>query len=231
MVRRVFFSFHYTRDVWRASQVRNRWVTKKDTETTGYVDAAEWEEVKQDGEEAIKSWIDEQLYGTSVTVVLIGRETADRKYVKYEIAQSIRRGNGIVGIKIHDLKNRNRKQDVSGSNPLDEFVVEGPNGVTKLTDIFRTYDWNLDNGRDNIGIWVEEARQRADCLSPQERQSVRERETRGLGISRNTAVGAAALGLLMWWTKKRNRSSKSSLNAVNEPQWKSRNTRSNDEIW
>lgn len=28
MARRVFFSFHYERDIWRANQVRNRWITK-----------------------------------------------------------------------------------------------------------------------------------------------------------------------------------------------------------
>ncbi len=39
MARRVFFSFHYERDVWRAGQVRNSWVTK-DREEAGFWDAA-----------------------------------------------------------------------------------------------------------------------------------------------------------------------------------------------
>ncbi|WP_132282769.1 TIR domain-containing protein [Natranaerovirga hydrolytica] len=36
----------------------------------------------------MKEWIDEQLKGTFVTVILIGNETADRKYVQYEIKKS-----------------------------------------------------------------------------------------------------------------------------------------------
>lgn len=85
MARRVFFSFHYERDIWRASQIRNSWVTKPDRKTAGFWDAASWEEVKKKGEDAILRWIDNQLNGTSVTVVLIGAETSERKYVGYEI--------------------------------------------------------------------------------------------------------------------------------------------------
>jgi hypothetical protein len=88
MATRVFFSFHYERDIWRASQIRNSWVTKPDREAAGFWDAAAWEEVKKKGEEAIKRWIDKQLGGTSVTVVFIGAETSERKYVQYEINQS-----------------------------------------------------------------------------------------------------------------------------------------------
>lgn len=47
MARKVFFSFHYERDVWRAAQVRNSWVTKPDRETAGFWDSASWEEVKK----------------------------------------------------------------------------------------------------------------------------------------------------------------------------------------
>jgi hypothetical protein len=54
MARRVFFSFHYERDIWRASQIRNSWVTKPDREYAGFWDAASWEEVKKKGDEAIK---------------------------------------------------------------------------------------------------------------------------------------------------------------------------------
>jgi hypothetical protein len=47
------------------------WVTK-DRESAGFWDAAAWEEVKKKGNDAIEKWIDDQLKGTSVTVVLIG---------------------------------------------------------------------------------------------------------------------------------------------------------------
>lgn len=82
MTRRAFFSFHYKNDVWRANQVRNSWVTQG-KEAAGFIDSAEFEKIKGKGkgDNAVEDWIDEQLKGTSVTVVLIGSETSNRKYV------------------------------------------------------------------------------------------------------------------------------------------------------
>ena len=104
MARRVVFSFHCETDIQRASQVRNSWVTKPDREAAGFWDAAAWEEVKKKGEEAIKRWIDKQLEGTSVTVILIGAETSERRYIQYEINQSWNKGNGLIGAYVHNLK-------------------------------------------------------------------------------------------------------------------------------
>ena len=58
MARRVFFSFHYERDIWRANQVRNSWVTQPDRESAGFFDASLWEEAKRKGDAAIKKMID-----------------------------------------------------------------------------------------------------------------------------------------------------------------------------
>lgn len=92
MARRVFFSFHYERDAVRAGQVRNSNVVKdRSINTSDFIDAAKWEEIKRGGNVAIKKWIENQLNGTSVTVVLIGYETHTRKYVGYEIEQSYKR--------------------------------------------------------------------------------------------------------------------------------------------
>lgn len=159
MVRRVFFSFHYERDHWRTNPVRNSWVPKDDHEAAGFIDAAEWEEIKQDGEAAIERWIDQQLNGTSVTVVLIGHETYNRDWVNREIEKSYERGNGLVGIHIHRIEDNNGRRDSKGQNPLDKWYVE-ENGRRKyFSDIFNTYDWKRDNGYENIGDWVEKAAQ------------------------------------------------------------------------
>jgi MTH538 TIR-like domain (DUF1863) len=92
MARRVFFSFHYERDIWRASVVRNSWKMKPDREAAGFFDASIWEKAKTQGKAAIEKMIDEALVGTSVTAVLIGNQTASRGYVKYEIEQSVAQG-------------------------------------------------------------------------------------------------------------------------------------------
>jgi len=156
MARRAFFSFHYERDVWRAGQVRNSWVTK-DRESAGFWDAAAWEEVKKRGDGAIEKWIDDQLAGTSVTVVLIGAETASRPYVGYEIKASHNKGNGMLGIYIHNLKDTNARTDVKGANPFANWHIEREGRKTLLSDLYPTYDWVNEDGRANMGAWIEAA--------------------------------------------------------------------------
>lgn len=157
MARRTFFSFHYERDVWRVGQVRNCWVTKPNIEEAGYIDKAGWESIEREGEEAIKRWIATQLDGTSVTVVLIGAETSTRRWVGYEIDQSYRRGNGMLGIYIHNVKDQNRLTDTKGGNPFDKWYIEQNGQKTYFSQLYPTYDWVDDNGYDNIGDWIEKA--------------------------------------------------------------------------
>ncbi|ABC01483.1 TIR domain-containing protein [Mycoplasma capricolum] len=150
MARKVFFSFHFENDVWRANQVRNSWVTQG-TQAAGYIDAAEFEEIKRSGDRAVKKWIDEQLFGTSVTVVLIGSETLDRPYVRYEIEESIKRGNAIIGIAIGDLLDQNKKTSFS---KISSYAI---NGKSFLDIANGFYNYKRDDGYSNMGIWIENA--------------------------------------------------------------------------
>jgi hypothetical protein len=157
MARRTFFSFHYERDGWRAGQVRNSWVTK-DREDAGFWDKAQWEEVKKKGDDAIHKWIDDQLSGTSVTVVLIGAETSARTYVDYEITQSHKRKNGMLGIYVHGMKDVSGNVDTKGSNPFLKWTFKDSDGNVIM---YPTYDWLTDDGRSNIGSWIEAAAKKA----------------------------------------------------------------------
>jgi len=116
MARRVFFSFHYQRDIWRVNQIRNIH-NVIGCSAAGFQDASLWEEAKKKGDAAIKKLIDDGLENTSVTVVCIGAKTAGRKYINYEIQQSIARGNGIVGMQIHHLKDKDANIDSVGADP------------------------------------------------------------------------------------------------------------------
>lgn len=165
MARRVFFSFHYKRDIGRIGQIRNSWVVRSPIETAGFVDSAEWESIKRQGDPALRGWIDSQLYGTSVTIVLIGAETYTRPWVKYEIEKTHAEGKGLFGIKIHNVKDfRTGQTDVPGLNPFDQMRT--PAGVL-YSQLYPTYDWVNDNGRENIERWIEVAAQRA-----QEKKSI-----------------------------------------------------------
>ncbi len=116
MARRVFFSFHYQRDVWRINQIRNI-PHIIGTAAAGYQDASLWEQAKRRGDAEIKRLINKALEGTTVTVICIGYKTAGRTYINYEIEQSLRRGNGLVGIQIHHLKNSDEEVDSPGRTP------------------------------------------------------------------------------------------------------------------
>jgi len=140
MARRTFFSFKY-KDVSRAMVVRNSWVTQ-DKEAAGFIDAADFEEIKRKGDPAIKAWIDNQLKGTSVTVVLVGEKTCSSRWVKYEIAKSIEIGNGLLGIDVSKIK------DFQGN--ISDRCGQIPNG-------YNFYLWNNDEGYKNMGDWIEKA--------------------------------------------------------------------------
>lgn len=62
MARRVFFSFHYDNDINRSMTVRNSWVTQG-KEAAGFIDKAEFEQIKRQGDTAVHNWIDKQLEG------------------------------------------------------------------------------------------------------------------------------------------------------------------------
>jgi hypothetical protein len=125
--------------------VRNSWVTQG-KEAAGFIDAAEFEKLKRTGDETVKRWINNQLEGTTVTAVLVGAETCSSRWVKYEIQQSIARGNGLLGIDISKIK------DLSGQTA--ERCGKIPAG-------YPFYLWNNDKGYENLGKWIEEAAQNA----------------------------------------------------------------------
>ena len=115
MARRVFFSFHYD-DVTRANVVRNSdQIMRRYEPAARFHDKSLWEEAKKQGALAIKRMINGGLNGSSVTCVLIGQSTWSRRWVRYEILKSLVRGNGILGVNIHDV-------GFSPKEPIDELV-------------------------------------------------------------------------------------------------------------
>ena len=159
MPRRVFFSFHYGRDAWNVSQIRNSSVVKASYEKTRFLDHADWEEIMRKGDANIKRWINEQLHGASVTVVLIGAETYSRKWVQYEIEESHRQGMGILGVRLYGMKDNHQKIDnVWGKDPFEHCKIPTRGFLGFETNAqYPIYSWTQDNGRENLGHWIEKA--------------------------------------------------------------------------
>lgn len=134
MPRRAFYSFHYKPDNWRAAQVRNIGTIEGNRPASDN----DWEAVTRGGDDAIKRWIADQMNGRSCTVVLVGTNTANRKWINYEIVKSWDEGMGVVGIHIHGLKDSNQQTSPMGANPFD-YIGYGNTG-RKLSSIAKCYN-------------------------------------------------------------------------------------------
>jgi MTH538 TIR-like domain (DUF1863) len=84
-----------------------------------------WEVVKRGGDAAIKKWIENEKSNRSCVVVLVGSQTSNRPWVKYEIEKGWNDGKGVVGVRIHGLKNFAQQTSTAGPNPFDTFNIRG----------------------------------------------------------------------------------------------------------
>jgi hypothetical protein len=158
VARRVFYSFHFARDSHRVSQVKNMGVV----EGQPILSSNDWEDVKKGGDDAIKKWIDDEMSGKSCLVVLIGKETAGRKWVNYEIKKAWDDKKGVVGVYIHNLKNLAEDQDTKGGDPFATFTM--CEGKKRMSNTVKAYDPPYSTSTDvynhiknNLALWVEEA--------------------------------------------------------------------------
>ncbi|GIK70137.1 MAG: TIR domain-containing protein [Bacteroidetes bacterium] len=156
MARQVFYSFHYQPDHWRVSQVRNIGVVEGNKPAPDN----DWETIAKTGEAAIQKWINEQMKYRSATIVLVGSQTAGRKWINYEIEKTWSERKGLVGIHIHRLKHNDGRQANEGGNPFAGYNISG----TPLNQIVKTYNppyWDSKDVykyiSDNISDWVDEA--------------------------------------------------------------------------
>ena len=137
-VRHTFFSFHYQPDNQRAEVVKNSWITKPDREAAGFFNSSAFETKQRTSEDALKDFLTEQLKGTSVTCVLVGSQTALRPWVRYELFRSFHRGNGLLAVRVHSIRDWNKQCATVGANPFDQLAYRVAND--------RVYWQELNNG-------------------------------------------------------------------------------------
>lgn len=156
MARQVFYSFHYTPDVWRTSQIRNIGVIEGNKPAPDN----DWESIKRGGDQAIENWIADQMKYRSATIVLVGADTAGRKWINYEILKTWNGGMGLLGINIHRLKNNQGYQSLQGSNPFDGFQIKG-RPMNQIVKLYNPPYWDskevYNHIAANVAEWVEEA--------------------------------------------------------------------------
>ena len=135
MARKVFFSFDFESDLGRADQIcRSGAVAERDI--AGFFSPADLDLAAKQGTGGLQQLIQRHLLHTSVTVVLIGAETANHPWVRYEIDQSIEQKNGLLGIYVGHLKDERGRTPTQGLKPIVPAGVEFP-----------AYSWDGDPDR------------------------------------------------------------------------------------
>ncbi|MGM8427525.1 TIR domain-containing protein [Enterobacter cloacae] len=147
--RNCFYSFHYIPDNWRVATVRSIGAIDGNTPTSDN----NWETVKKGGDAAIKKWIADEMYGKSCIVVLVGSDTANRKWINHEIIEGWNNGKGVVGIYIHGLKDSGGNTSAKGDNPFD-YIGYGDTGK-KLSAIVKCYNPTGSTSQEKYN-WIKE---------------------------------------------------------------------------
>jgi MTH538 TIR-like domain (DUF1863) len=134
MARKCFYSFHFKPDNWRAATVRSIGSIEGNPPASDN----EWESITSgpDNEQKIQNWIAGQMKGKTCTIMLVGSDTANRKWINYEIVKTWNDGLGLVGIYIHGLKDRHGLESSKGQNPFD-FITHGT--TKQLSSIVKCY--------------------------------------------------------------------------------------------
>ncbi|GAA4781551.1 hypothetical protein GCM10023219_32400 [Stakelama sediminis] len=156
MARRVFFSFHFNNDFSRTQLVRNMGKLDGNSLAT----ANRWEEIKQKGDQAVKDWIESNMSGKTCVVVLVGSDTASRRWVKYEIKKGWEDGRAVLGIYVNKLKDLNGNTSTRGASPFASVTANGMNlsGVPPMKIPSGTTSKEAYASISaNISDWIEEA--------------------------------------------------------------------------
>jgi Thoeris protein ThsB, TIR-like domain len=155
---KIYYSFQYLPDNWRALLVRNLDIAPANKP----VSPERWNTVKQGGPDAIRDWIGGQMSGRDCTVVLVGTNTAGRVWINHEIIKSWQAGMGVVGIRVHGLENAKGKMSTKGRNPFG-YIDCGDHGQ-RLSSIVNCYkpqghtsEERLDWIGNNLARIIEEA--------------------------------------------------------------------------
>jgi hypothetical protein len=151
MAKSSFVSFHYQRDHWRVQQILRMGALEGQEE----IPAQNWEAVKARGRAAVEAWIDEEMNYKQAVIVMIGAETADREFVKYEIKRAWAMKKPLLGIRIHGLKNSNGNTDSAGPDPFLQFgFSNSTNTFANYVPVFDPADYVSSSNPDSTDIYA-----------------------------------------------------------------------------
>lgn len=110
------------------------WVGKPDHIDVGFFDNSVFEASKRVNEDSLKNFLRKGLENTSVTCVLTGTDTWQRRWVRYEIARSILKGNGLLTVHIDGIRDRYGYTSSRGYDPLAQMGLYRTGGSIYLAE-------------------------------------------------------------------------------------------------
>jgi len=119
MSRRIFISYHHKDQMKAKGFNLLKWNKNVDID---FVGRHLLDPVNSTNRRYIQGKVLERLAGTSVTIVIVGKDTYKSHWVKWEIEQSLEKGNGILAIKLDDSYSLPINSQVGGA--LDEAGAE-----------------------------------------------------------------------------------------------------------
>lgn len=157
----MFYSFHYARDNWRVQKIMNM----GKVEGQPLLNSQEWEAVKAKGDDAVRKYIDDNMKYKTAVVVLVGSQTASRRWVHHEIVKAWNEKRPLVGIRIHGLTDSKSNTDTSGSNPFDSVTLKGGGNVGQYVTLHNPGGMDsqavYNNIKDNLKAWIDGAHKRS----------------------------------------------------------------------
>lgn len=141
MLKRVFFSFHYEDIEGFRGDIIKTCLNKG--RGTIFHDNSLWTHEIESSFDTVKSKIDAALRKSEVTVLLIGTHTFSRFWVKYEIEESLKLKNKLIGIHINSIAPAVGCIEPEGKNPFEHLECKA-----------EIYDWTLDNAEENLFSWL-----------------------------------------------------------------------------
>lgn len=71
------------------------------------------------------------------------------RWVRYEIKKSHEKGNGIFGVYIHNLGDKDGNADKKGTNSFVKI-----DETQYFWELYPSYNWDKDNGYENFSRWI-----------------------------------------------------------------------------
>jgi len=163
---RVFFIFHYEKELWRAQIVKQTWLSQGG-EALDFWDKATWHQARSN--ERHLELIDTAIDNAHVTAVLIAQGTSDQGYVQYAVRKSHQKCKGLLAIYFHNIPDEQGSKAPIGNARFGDIDQGTGSGRAFFWQLYPTHRWIIEDGPRNLKQWIAEAAAASNLRAASER--------------------------------------------------------------